>query len=236
MIPKHNIPTVKLLHVTPLKVAELAARVCYDSFEQSEHELIRNYENSGKDIPSSDILNKLSWVFHHESVMEHINLSFYIKKIPRNVVLELNRHRLISTSQKSSRYTLDVLINAYVKERGNFEANGFRECVENNISVSDTGLVTEICDYLWNCLEVLNKDEELIANLTGSKKKAQNDRVKVILPECWVMDGIWTINLRSLKNFLDLRSNGAAYYGIREVADAIIDVIPGKYLELIRKG
>lgn len=235
-IVKHKSPKVSLLHITPLKVGEIAARVCYDSFNMSEHELIRDKDFfSEKDIEKSEILNKLFWVNFHESVGEHINVSFYIKDLPRNVALEMNRHRICSTSQKSSRYTIDDLINAFISCKYRLDYTKFREVVTKNISITDKKFIDDICDYLWMSLGHLDSQETLLPDLKGSRKKAQNDRVKFILPECWLMDGVWTFNLRSLKNFLKLRSSGSAYYAIQEVANLILEVLPSKYKELIWK-
>ena len=103
------------------------------------------------------------------------------------------------------------------------------------MNIIDSKQLTIISDYLWESLKLLNEQETLVADLKGGKKKYQNDRVKFILPECWVLEGVWTFNLRSLKHFLDLRLNGSAYYGIQEMAQAIVNVTPKKYLDLITK-
>jgi len=232
MIVEHKRPKVELLHVTPLKVAEVAARTCYDSFDLSEHDMIKNREWYNKDdIPSSEILNKLAWVYFHLSVLEHINVSFYATGIPRNVIIELNRHRILSTSQKSSRYTIENLVNIFLSE----DKEKFKNYVTSNVNITEPNMLYEITMYLWRSLENLHSLEPLISNLSGSKKKAQNDKIKFILPECWTLDGVWTINLRSLKNLFQLRLSNAAYYGIQELAEEMLKVLPNKYKELIIK-
>jgi len=249
----HRIPKVTLIYSTPLALAEIGARVCYDSFNLSENNLVKFFKNDighfkdkvkiDGDIDGSEVLDKLAWVHFHHSVLEHVNLSYFIQNIPRNVVLEFNRSRTgVSTSQKSSRYTIDVLINSFLDTIENplgitnLEATTFHTVVKNNISVTDKDTVLNITKYLFDALYLLHSTEELIKDLKGGKKKHQNDRVKFILPECWVMDGLWTFNLRALEHFLKLRNNGSAYYGIREVAEEIIRVTPQKYLDLIIKN
>lgn len=237
----HKLPKATLLYLTPLAVAEIGGRVCYDSFESSEHSIVKFFKNDpehfintskDEDIPSSELLYKLAHVHFHHSVLEHIQLSYYIKDVPRNVVIEANRSRIgVATSQKSSRYTIDDLVNAWVLG----STRKFREVVEVNVNIIDSKQLTIISDYLWESLKLLNEQETLVADLKGGKKKHQNDRVKFILPECWVLEGVWTFNLRSLKHFLDLRLNGSAYYGIQEMAQAIVNVTPKKYLDLITK-
>ena len=44
-----------------------------------------------------------------------------------------------------------------------------------------------------------------------------------------------TFNLRSLKNYFDLRTSGAAWFQIRWLAEAIKKQTPEKYLKLIDK-
>ena len=101
-------PKVQLLHATPLWVSEGAGRVCYNSFDMSENEQMKAFPNVETDIESSELLEKLSWVHHHESVLEHTSLSFYIQNVSREVVIEWNRHRIgMPTSQKSTRYTIE---------------------------------------------------------------------------------------------------------------------------------
>jgi len=125
-------PEVFLLQDTGIGVPELAARTCYNSFENSENEsivefdnvinkepeelLLQNVINQVNDIGSSELLHSLSWVHHHTSIIEHTNLSFLIKGTSRGVLQEHARHRIQSISVRSTRYTMSSLINAFVAE------------------------------------------------------------------------------------------------------------------------
>ena len=51
----------------------------------------------------------------------------------------------------------------------------------------------------------------------------------------WKTDIVMTINLRSLKNFFDLRDSGAAWFQIQWLAQAMKEATPQKYLKLIDK-
>jgi thymidylate synthase (FAD) len=44
-----------------------------------------------------------------------------------------------------------------------------------------------------------------------------------------------TFNLRSLKNFINLRANNAAYFQIRWLAEEIVKATPKKFINLIVK-
>lgn len=238
----HKKPKACLLHATPLAVSEVASRMCYDSFAGSENNIVKFFKhdpehfiNTAKDedIPHSDLLYKLTKTEFHTSVLEHISLSYYIKDVPRNVVIEANRHRIgIATTQKSTRFTIGDLVDAWLRK----DIFDFHGIVKNNVSVTDSKYLEELTSYLWESLDTLNTLEPLEADIKGSRKKAQNDRVKFILPECWVLEGVWTFNLRSLKHFLELRKKASAYYGIQEMAESIIEVTPKKYLDLIGFG
>jgi thymidylate synthase (FAD) len=116
-------PTVKLLAQTGIGVSEVAARTCYDSFANSENEVIKELEHT---IPSdealkelnaiddSQLLDDLAWTYFHHSILEHTNLSFLIRSTSRGVLQEHARHRLQAISVRSTRYTMSNVINAYV--------------------------------------------------------------------------------------------------------------------------
>ena len=233
-------PKVTLLHATPLWISEGAGRVCYDSFDMSENEQVKSFPNVKEDIESSELLDKLSWVHHHESVLEHTSLSFYIQNVSREVIIEWNRHRIgMPTSQRSTRYTIESLIDAWVDLNDNFfklDAHDvFEKVIKENVVHDDREMIQIIADYLYKSLKRYHEEEPLVKGLTGSKKKKQNDRVKRCLPESWMTEGVWTFNLRALKHFISLRGSGAAYPYIRELTLGIINATPEKYLRLVKK-
>ena len=47
------------------------------------------------------------------------------------------------------------------------------------------------------------------------------DKIKYALPECYKTELVWTINLRSLRNFLKLRLSLKAHQEIRKLATII---------------
>lgn len=78
--------------------------------------------------------------------------------------------------------------------------------------------------------------EDIFILLERCKKKRNvGDKFKYIVTDNWKVDMVVKFNLRSLKNYLDLRASGAAYWQIDMLAKTMIDVIPAKYLDLIRK-
>jgi len=123
---KYSKPEVVLLQDTGIGVAESAARTCYDSFENSENEVIQNLESQMPDekmcdslnaIEDSSLLDDLAWTYFHHSILEHANLSFLIRGTSRGVLQEHARHRLQAISVRSTRYTMSSLINAFVASK-----------------------------------------------------------------------------------------------------------------------
>ncbi|RLA73380.1 MAG: FAD-dependent thymidylate synthase [Epsilonproteobacteria bacterium] len=127
---EYSKPEVVLLQDTGIGVAETAARTCYDSFSNSENEVINYIEDSMpdakmcdeiNDIQESNLLGDLAWTYFHHSILEHANLSFLIRGTSRGVLQEHARHRIQAISVRSTRYTMSSIINAFVAAQGNRE-------------------------------------------------------------------------------------------------------------------
>jgi len=119
-------PEVVLLQDTGIGVAESAARTCYDSFSNSENDVIKKIEHSLpssamcdeiNDIEESALLDDLAWTYFHHSILEHANLSFLVRGTSRGVLQEHARHRIQAISVRSTRYTMSGIINAFVASK-----------------------------------------------------------------------------------------------------------------------
>jgi thymidylate synthase (FAD) len=169
-------PKVYLLKDSGLAQCEIGARICYDSLELSENEIISSFNDdiegnieslSISDIDGSDLLNSLAHVHFHHSVLEHTNLTFLLKGISRGVLQELVRSRIASYSVRSTRYTMSGIINAFVASKfadkkgivAFFEiVNTFDMFVTSNEDYNRTEIdgIYEKLSYQFN---VLGKDE-----------------------------------------------------------------------------
>ncbi len=129
---KYSKPEVVLLQDTGIGVSETAARTCYDSFDNSENEVIKNIKTHMPDvemcseineIEESSLLGDLAWTYFHHSILEHANLSYLVRGTSRGVLQEHARHRIQAISVRSTRYTMSSIINAFVasKHGGNKE-------------------------------------------------------------------------------------------------------------------
>lgn len=147
---------------------------------------------------------------------EHLVYSFEIDGISRACLQELARHRMASYSVKSSRYTLKEL-----KEEDEFiySYTNLRRASKYVILTNDMNTDKAILVALEN-LRTLIKDSK------------SNDVAKYALPESYKTQLVWTINARSLQNFLSLRTSKSALKEIRELAYAVFKALPEdhKYL------
>ncbi len=261
-------PKVTLLQDSGLGVAEIAARTCYDSFENSENACIKEAmehldTQAINEIEDSELLSTLAWVHHHHSIIEHATLSFLVQGTSRGVLQEHARHRIQSLSVRSTRYTMSGIINAFV---ASFEAeDGFEFFLEKLLALDmfvitdpeylaieiraiydkllfqyhrdDTFVHNAVAKSSLPFLETYNADAQgLFETLqNGKKKRNVGDGFKHIVSDNWKVDMVVTFNIRSLKNYFDLRDSGAAWFQIRWLAEEMKKVTPVKYLRLIDK-
>lgn len=195
---------ITLMHHTPLEVCAHAIRTCWQSFDKSD-------EGGEKD---KALIDRVGNKFKHASTLEHLVYTFYIQGISRALLQELARHRMASLSVKSTRYTL--------KELKECEPFGERDYKDASRFIVLTG--NEAVDTA--SIKALNALQAIL------KSGTSNDIAKYCLPESYKTELTWTINARSLQNFLSLRSNKAALWEIQDLAYAIFEALPKdhKYL------
>lgn len=134
----------------------------------------------------------------HESVLEHMVFTFKITDISRACLQELARHRIASYSVKSTRYTLKELRNTPDNELEKF-------------LIDDIGAIVKS-----SAIDSLKKIKMML-----NMPNPDIDSIKYALPECYKTELVWTINLRSLRNFLKLRLSLKAHQEIRKLATII---------------
>jgi len=231
---------------------------------QQLHNGIQAVENE-VNSKGSDLLHDLSHVYFHESTLEHVSINFLIKNTSRAVLQELARHRIASFSVQSTRYTLSDVVNWFVATKlGNQDISFYINKIDDlDILVTDdreynaieiSGMYNKL-NHQWNILgqdrflelsvaksnlekvKVFDGEVEALFVLLSSKaKKNVGDFVKMsAVAESMSVDLGFTINLRSLKNFMDLRLSGAAFHQIQWLSHALYKQIPENYLKLIVK-
>jgi thymidylate synthase (FAD) len=199
---------VTLKHYTPLEVCSHAIRTCWQSFDKSD-------VGGEKDRA---LIDRVGNKYKHASTLEHLVYTFYIQGISRALLQELARHRVASLSVKSTRYTLKELKKIEPFAEDDYEA------------ASEFIVLTRNADVDTASIKALN-------NLQGLLKQGiSNDIAKYALPESYKTELTWTVNARSLQNFLSLRSSKSALWEIRELAIALYRSLPSEHKYIFQES
>lgn len=163
--------------------------------------------------PNLERIDRVANKNKHESTIEHLVYTFEIQGISRALLQELARHRLASYSVKSTRYTLKELMNT------------------DDVSQFLVPVNSVIDKYN---IDVLTNIQELLRDYVS------NDIIKYTLPEAYKTELVMTINARSLRNLLKLRSSKSALWEFRMLSHKLYIKIPNdhKFLfeDYIEKG
>jgi len=215
-------------------------------------------------IEHSALLESLAWVHHHHSIIEHASLSYLVQGTSRGVLQEHARHRIQAISVRSTRYTMSSVINAFIASQEAINPFDFFYQILLNLNlfviIDEEYLKIEIesiykkfmFQYKRNqnfkeesvakssliFLETYKKNAQELFNAleNGKKKRNVGDGFKHIVTDNWKVDMVITFNIRSLKNYFELRDSGSAWFQIQWLAQAMKKVTPFKYLQLIDKN
>jgi thymidylate synthase (FAD) len=192
---------ITLLQHTSLAVCASAIRTCWQSFDKSD-------DGGEKD---KELIDRVGNKFKHASTLEHLVYTFYIKGISRALLQELARHRMASLSVKSTRYTLKELKTEESYTCKDFERAG------KYLVMTDNKKVNEMSIKALENLRLILKDG------------ISNDKAKYCLPESYKTELTWSINARSLQNFLTLRSSKSALWEIQILAKKLYENLPSEH-------
>ncbi len=158
------------------------------------------------------LIDRVGNKYKHASTLEHIHYNFFIQGISRALLQELARHRMASLSVKSTRYTLKELKECDAIDYEKYLVFTGNEAVDNASK---------------NALDALQK---LL------QSGISNDIAKYALPESYKSELTWSINARSLQNFLSLRTNKAALWEIRDLAYIVYEALPKEHQFLFEES
>ena len=209
---------VKLLQHSSLEICAHAIRTCWQSFDKSD-------DGGEKD---KDLINRVGNKFKHSSTLEHLTYTFYISDVSRALLQELARHRMASPSVKSTRYTLKELKNE-ISFTDNLSMIELKEKYTNKNEVYKDKHMVRASKYIV-FTDILAVDFSSIVALENLRLMLidgiANDKAKYCLPESNKTELTWTINARSLQNFIGLRSTKAALWEIRNLANKLFEILP----------
>lgn len=177
------------------------------SFEKMEHiaalAALTCRGNADKEFSAPVVLERIIKA-GHESVLEHINLTYSVKGLSRACLQELARHRHISLSVESTRHTL----------RKQMQSDAYDRAI---------GINRDRLYFMEYFKEFMKHNPEM-----------PNDELKYYLPEFWPTNLILTSNVRELRHILKLRTAPQALREFQELARAMYEVVPEQFKYLLK--
>lgn len=198
---------VKMIAKTQLGNALFAALTCTDNVGKMVEDLVLADWDSGYMTTDNgvkflkDLIKK-----GHESVLEHVVYTFNITGATRALLQELARHRHVSLSVKSTRWTLS----------------------KSRVDVALPDGVGEFPELVEAFNEYMEKVKDTIA-----ENKGNNDILKYFLPECVTTNIVMTTNLRELRHIYKLRTGTTVLPEFKELMHKIVKEVPPVHKELI---
>ncbi len=140
----------------------------------------------------------------HESILEHASATFVVEGLSRSYSHQQVRHRLASFSQQSQRYV---------------KAEDFEYVTPETISNKPE--IAQEYHALMNCIKAF------YTRATGNGVPAEDARMA--LPNACCTKIMFTMNFRSLRNFIKLRADKHAQWEIRKLATEILVTMNNDY-------
>ena len=163
--------------------------------------------NADKELFANDEEELLRKIIkkNHGTILEHIYFTYSIKELSRACLQELARHRHITLSVESTRYTL----------RKNLNDDDFV-----NTALFNNNYLAKDCLNLL--LDIISKEPDI-----------SNDVLKYYIPEFWPTNLIMSSNVRELRYIIDLRSEPNVLQEFQDLARALFDVVPNEFKFLL---
>jgi len=144
-------------------------------------------------------------------------ITFNIKGVSRACLQQIVRHTFESYfTVKSTRYTLKELKNIEPFSEDDFDGASKFIVLTNDNRVNKASI------------KALNNLQALL------KEGISNDIAKYALPESYKTELVWSVSLKTLQNFLELRTDKSAMWEIRELAKQMFLAIPNEYKYLLK--
>lgn len=163
----------------------------------------------------------------HGSVLEHANVSLFLSGISRGLSHELVRHRHLSFSQRSTRYTAEegaaIVLEPYMAA---LHIKG-----KEGMTLDEAGIVG---NFIISCENAIQRYGEVVAWLMEENphsfrgkdvRKWARGIARQVLPHALETRVTVTGNLRSWRDFIEQRSSRHAEGEIRRLTRQIVKVI-----------
>jgi len=151
----------------------------------------------------------------HATPFEHVTYKFYVK-CPIFVAREWFRHRWSSFNEMSMRYYVPDELEFYIPEYDSMRKQVGKPGNYSFEPITDQTTVSFIQGLMSDVYSVAESAYYDLLDAGVAKEIARS-----VLPVGQYTEFVWTVNLRSLLNFLSLRNDSHAQLEIREFAKAI---------------
>ena len=191
------------------KLTEIAGKACYQSFSV---DLNKNLTKTGTKNNHDYIQNGIVGN-KHGSVLEHSSVTFALVDVSRVLTHELVRHRVgTAYSQESGRYVRTDVIKMYIP----------LEISENEELLAEFLHTVEMIEKQYKKLELISGVDKMS---DFGKKKRLTSALRRILPEGRANSIIVTMNHRTIRHLIQLRTSVHAEVEIREAFAQLYSII-----------
>lgn len=188
------------------------------------------YETASKGLEKDEKLIRYLVKHRHGTPFEHSTFQFYVKA-PLFVVREWQRHRIASYNEISGRY-VEFEPEFYVPDKLRVPGSSTKQgsaFPDAEFSIAWAG---KNLGYDWHeeqqftLLRAYNEAYDSYTELL--ENNVAKEMARMVLPLATYTQFYFTINARSLMNFLGLRSGSDAQWEIQQYANAMIDMFKEK--------
>lgn len=210
-----------------VKLGSFSAKTCYDS--------------NGKNGRPNEANQRRIIETAHGSVLEHINYTLYVTGITRALSLEMNRHRQLAISQRSTRYTAEedaaAVLDPYYSHLYNkyvaFIADPSKDDISGftDFNVDELNLVATHLASLETSFDAYTDQVMWLTKLNPygyngfELRKWARGKSRALLPHALETRATYTGNLRAWRWFIESRSSEHAEDEIRRLADVVLNVL-----------
>ncbi len=188
---------------TGQELIEFAGRLCYESFD---------LPNEATKTNSGYVQNIVS--LGHESVLEHVSVTFYIEGVSRNLSHELIRHRHLSFSELSQRFVNMEQANLIIPPL-------WKELSDEYRQQDSQPLNHEVVDTYKHNVEAALKG--------GATRKQAREAARTTIPGGVETKLVVSGNLRAWRDMLKKRLSPHADKEIQELASQIFGLLLEEY-------
>ncbi len=173
-----------------------------------------SYLSKGDEAADRKLLVRLINLGHYSPFEQQV-FRFILHDFPIYIGEQILRHRIASPMKRSFRYT---------KPARGMDLNQIAHIPPEFLGIKRTTIDSETRERLLRKVQAhirssLKLYEELVS--AGLRKEA----ARTVLPFGTRTSMYWTINMRSLMNFLELRLSKSAQWEIRQIAKAIVRIL-----------